>query len=201
LCDNRIENRIEESCATTGSRYTPFQYGGRYGYYTDPNLAGLILAKHRWYSPELLRWVSRDPIGYAGGDNLYAYVMGNPVKYVDLDGLNPTDVIDPIFFVNSAWEYYTINKARKAADKARKARKGSKGRPRDGGGLDSCDQPPAREKSRRFRSTDDPEQQLEEIRRAQKNYRKGKRSKPIDSIQKSTDRAKHARNRKYIGHE
>jgi len=70
----------------TGSDYNPFRYGGKFGYYSDQNLP-LMLAGARWHSPHLLRWLSFDPISYEGGDNLYAYVMGNPVKYVDLDGL------------------------------------------------------------------------------------------------------------------
>jgi RHS repeat-associated protein len=60
----------------------PFQYGGKYGYYTDHE-SGFILATYRWYSPQLRRWVSRDPIGYEGGVNLYEYVDGNPIMYVD----------------------------------------------------------------------------------------------------------------------
>jgi hypothetical protein len=34
------------------------------------------------------RFISEDPIGFAGGDwNLYAYVENNPVNYFDWDGL------------------------------------------------------------------------------------------------------------------
>ena len=33
-----------------------------------------------------MRWLSRDPIGYEGGYNLYEYVESNPVKFVDPDG-------------------------------------------------------------------------------------------------------------------
>ncbi len=36
--------------------------------------------------------MSRDPIHYRGGDNLSAYVMGNPVKYVDPQGLLELEV-------------------------------------------------------------------------------------------------------------
>ncbi len=43
----------------------------------------------RWYSPQLLRWLNRDPILYAGGDNVYVYVASNPVASVDPTGLTP----------------------------------------------------------------------------------------------------------------
>jgi len=45
--------------------------------------------RFRVYSPELGRWMQRDPIGYAGGKNLYGYVGGNPVNYGDPSGLSP----------------------------------------------------------------------------------------------------------------
>jgi len=46
------------------------------------------LARHRWYDPELGRWVSRDPIGSGGGDpNLLGYVGGTVTGMVDPLGL------------------------------------------------------------------------------------------------------------------
>lgn len=42
----------------------------------------------RDYDPVIGRWLTKDPIGFAGGDtNLYAYVGGNPMSYVDPFGL------------------------------------------------------------------------------------------------------------------
>jgi RHS repeat-associated protein len=38
---------------------------------------------HRYYDPEIGRWLNRDPIGEEGGDNLYAFVVNNPVVLVD----------------------------------------------------------------------------------------------------------------------
>lgn len=36
------------------------------------------------------KWTAKDPIDFGGGDtNLYGYVLGDPVNWVDSDGLNP----------------------------------------------------------------------------------------------------------------
>lgn len=40
----------------------------------------------RQYSAELGRFTSRDPIGFAGGINLYAYTENSPLNYVDRFG-------------------------------------------------------------------------------------------------------------------
>lgn len=53
----------------------------------DPS-TGLLRFGHRHYAPQLGRWVSRDPTGFAGSpNNLYQYVNGNPVTYRDPTGL------------------------------------------------------------------------------------------------------------------
>jgi len=44
----------------------PFGFGGQAGYYTDTE-TGLILCTHRYYDPANGRWLTRDPLGYAGG--------------------------------------------------------------------------------------------------------------------------------------
>jgi RHS repeat-associated protein len=43
--------------------------------------------RHRVLDPKEGRWLQRDPIGYAGGSNLYAYVGNQPGRYVDPLGL------------------------------------------------------------------------------------------------------------------
>ena len=37
----------------------------------------------------MMRWISRDPIGYEGGENLYEYVEGDPVNFIDITGHVP----------------------------------------------------------------------------------------------------------------
>jgi RHS repeat-associated protein len=51
--------------------------------------SGLALAVYRAYDSQQGRWISDDPIGLAGGLNLYAYAAANPVRFVDPAGLNP----------------------------------------------------------------------------------------------------------------
>ena len=47
----------------------------------------LVYYNYRYYSPELGRWLSRDPIGENGGWNLYVMVGNNPVGRWDYLGL------------------------------------------------------------------------------------------------------------------
>ena len=47
---------------------------------------GLYYFRARWYNPEDGRWLSKDPIGIAGGLNLYEFCGSNPVNFVDPDG-------------------------------------------------------------------------------------------------------------------
>ena len=48
---------------------------------------------HREYDPLACRFLTRDPIGYDGGINLYAYAGNNPIMYVDFSGLDKHDGI------------------------------------------------------------------------------------------------------------
>jgi RHS repeat-associated protein len=65
-----------------------FRYAGMF------NLpeTGLYLTHYRLYDPSSKRWLNRDPIGETGGFNLYGYVGGNPVSWVDPLGLSQADV-------------------------------------------------------------------------------------------------------------
>jgi RHS repeat-associated protein len=61
----------------------PLQYTGR-----ENDGTGLYYYRARYYSPKLQRFISEDPIGFAGGDvNLYAYVGNGPMNYIDPLGL------------------------------------------------------------------------------------------------------------------
>jgi RHS repeat-associated protein len=58
------------------------QYTGREN---DNN--GLYFYRARYYDPILKRFISEDPIGLAGGWNVYSYVDGDPISFVDPLGL------------------------------------------------------------------------------------------------------------------
>ncbi len=54
----------------------------------DPE-SGLYFYRARYYDPQAGRFISSDPIGFAGGDsNLYAYVFNDPANLVDPKGLS-----------------------------------------------------------------------------------------------------------------
>ena len=55
------------------------------GQYYDEE-TGLHYNRHRYYSPYVGRFISKDPIGLLGGHNVYAYAP-NPVEWVDPRGL------------------------------------------------------------------------------------------------------------------
>jgi uncharacterized protein RhaS with RHS repeats len=47
----------------------------------------LYYYRARYYDPKAGRFVTRDPIGFDGGDvNLYTYVRNNPINYIDSQG-------------------------------------------------------------------------------------------------------------------
>jgi RHS repeat-associated protein len=62
---------------------TRYQYTGR----ESDETTGLMYYRARFYDPQIGRFISEDPIGFAGGINLYAYVKSNPVLYRDPTGL------------------------------------------------------------------------------------------------------------------
>ncbi|MBI5386719.1 MAG: RHS repeat protein [Verrucomicrobia bacterium] len=72
-----------------GTNDTPFLFNGRYGVQTDAN--GLLHMRARYYNPYLCRFVNSDPVGFAGGMNLYAFADGNPVNLLDPFGLGTED--------------------------------------------------------------------------------------------------------------
>ncbi len=67
-----IEERVEQ----------PFLYTGAY----YDREAGLYYLRARYYSPELRRFIQRDPILFEGGINLYSYTGCDFVNYGDWEG-------------------------------------------------------------------------------------------------------------------
>lgn len=51
----------------------------------------------RYYNPSTGRFLSEDPIGFAGKDfNLYRYVKNNPLRYTDPSGKDLKDFIEDV---------------------------------------------------------------------------------------------------------
>ena len=67
-----------------GSVYNPYRWNGEQ---TDAE-SGLTYMRNRYYQAATGRFIQRDPIGYAGGLNLYAYCSGDPISKKDPSGLD-----------------------------------------------------------------------------------------------------------------
>jgi RHS repeat-associated protein len=61
----------------------PFRFPGQY-YDAE---TGLHYNYFRYYNPQTGRYISPDPIGLEGGINLFVYVRGNPLRWIDPFGL------------------------------------------------------------------------------------------------------------------
>ena len=74
----------------TGDSKLIFTYNGQYGVLTDPN--GLLYMRTRFYNSQLKRFMNADILDGDIADsttlNLYAYVNGNPISYVDPFGMS-----------------------------------------------------------------------------------------------------------------
>jgi RHS repeat-associated protein len=74
-----------EALEATEGIQQPFRFAARE---LDPE-TGLYYNRARYYDPGVGRFLSEDPIGLAGGVNLYTYAGNNPVDYTDPFGLEP----------------------------------------------------------------------------------------------------------------
>ena len=99
-CDaqGNVINVTDDSEASVAScTYSPFgqlltqagDFTPRYAFSSKEYdyITGLYYYSFRHYSPQLNRWLSKDPIGISGGLNLYAFCGNNPVNFVDPHGL------------------------------------------------------------------------------------------------------------------
>lgn len=76
-------NEFGKVIADTNPGFQPFGFaGGVYDYQT-----GLVKFGVRDYDGSIGRWLTKDPILFAGGNtNLYGYVLHDPLNYIDPEG-------------------------------------------------------------------------------------------------------------------
>lgn len=75
--------RSQSGTVANAWRYTGRQY--------DPE-SGLYFYRNRYYDASAGRFITQDPIGLAGGINLYAYVKNDPLNHTDPYGLDAFQV-------------------------------------------------------------------------------------------------------------
>jgi RHS repeat-associated protein len=66
------------------AKENPFCYSSKY----FDQETGLLYYGYRYYDSKIGRWISRDPIGENGGQNLYAFVKNDPINKIDIYGLS-----------------------------------------------------------------------------------------------------------------
>jgi RHS repeat-associated protein len=81
---NAVRKPFGETAVLPGSTFAnPFRFPGQF--FDDET--GMHYNYYRYYDPKTSRYISADPIGLDGGLNLYAYVGGDPVNWIDPLGL------------------------------------------------------------------------------------------------------------------
>jgi RHS repeat-associated protein len=66
-----------EISSSVGTLSNPFTHVGAYGVMDEGD--GFYFMRNRYYDARTGRFIQKDPIGFAGGANLYTYVGNNPV--------------------------------------------------------------------------------------------------------------------------
>jgi len=84
--------------SVTGSLKDDFEYRFSSEYFDSET--DLVYYNFRYYSPQLGRWLSRDPVGERGGWNLYIFVRNNSVNFVDRLGLKKYSITGDITIIN-----------------------------------------------------------------------------------------------------
>lgn len=94
--------------ARTGTFPTLYTFGGRYGVVDQGG--GLFLMRARAYDAATARFLTPDPVEDAGprGTSPYPYAYGNPLAWVDPEGLTPVPGDTPALQVNVETRFVTI---------------------------------------------------------------------------------------------
>ena len=89
-----------ETITDTNPGFQPFGYAGG----LVDNDTKLIRFGARDYDPQAGAWTTKDPIGLAGGVNVYGYVGGDPIGAFDPTGLAPIRPANPRDAIEKAGE-------------------------------------------------------------------------------------------------
>jgi RHS repeat-associated protein len=117
---SKNEHGIPMAGSGAGSgTFSPKTYQGGLSVNDDRNDSGLYLMGHRHYAADLGRFISRDPIGFAGSLNLFATHAVNPVTIVDPNGLNPGLVVSAAAYAATEAALYLKDAKNYAQLKAR----------------------------------------------------------------------------------
>jgi RHS repeat-associated protein len=95
-----------------GDSPQPFRYLGRYGIVDDST--GLLYARARYFSPQLGRFLTKDPVTGNNSDgqslNRYIYALNNPIRFLDPSGLTAhegnSSQYNPYAAEAAYWEAY-----------------------------------------------------------------------------------------------
>jgi len=88
-----------------GKALTPYLYTGR----RIDAFSNLYNNRNRMLNPRVGRFLSRDPISFEGGLNLYGYCNNNPIRYTDPEGKQATLVIPMALITAVVGLHYTNN--------------------------------------------------------------------------------------------
>ena len=92
VSDAYLYSAFGQELEVSGTSANPLRFGGEVGYYHDTMKRTYVRARHLDVGAG--RWLSRDPIGFEGGDfNFYRYVGNNTVNRNDPSGLWEKDEV------------------------------------------------------------------------------------------------------------
>lgn len=97
IASRRLYDPWGKSTETGSGAMADFGFTGHY--FDRPT--GESLTWYRGYDPNLGRWLSQDPIGLEGGENLYGYVNNDPINQTD-----PTGEVTQKECFEGCWEAY-----------------------------------------------------------------------------------------------